>query len=481
MTQSIDGALRARYLKKPQQDALEELLDVYKRVGARNARLEDYYEGDVMVKDIGIDVLPPEADVNVSLSCNWPEKAVDALANRSRFDSFVFEDGEGDPELARIVAANHLATDYKRHVLGQLKRGCMFATVGRLGGGVNVRFHGADSAAGIWDELHGRIGSGFVIADRARTSYSRTRAVPVQVNLHMPGSVTEIVRSRENPSEWTSVTQAQPNDRPLMEAFRFRPTDSKPMGSTRITKAVRDLTDDVLRVRLALAVSTAFYAVPQKYLLGLTDAQYDKLVNSKWSTYINSVFMSTRDGDTGEVPQLGQLKANSPQALIDLIRSDAALFSGVTSVPLNSLGIVQDNPSSAEAIESARADLIDVAADLNADNADSLRTVALMAMAVAANKRIADLDEAQLGVMARFRDPRMASISASADAACKIAGVDPGFAGTDVFYEMQGLDAATIARVQAQKRRASARQFLAQTASRAVSDEGDEPVAAQLP
>lgn len=465
MIDGIDGALRARYLKKPQADALEELIDVHKRVSARNAALEDYYEGDVMVKDIGVDVLPPEADVHVSLSCNWPEKAVDALANRSRFDSFVFEDGQGDPALARIAAANHLATDYKRHVLGQLKRGCMFATVGKLGDSVNVRFHGADSAAGVWDELHGRLGSGFVVANRSRTAYSQNRAVPVQVNLHMPGSVTVITRSLRNPSEWTADTQPQPNDRPLMEAFCFRPTDSKPMGSTRITKAVRDLTDDVLRVRLALAVSTAFYAVPQKYLLGLTDSQYDKLIGSKWSTYINSVFMTTRDGESGETPELGQLQANSPQALIDLIRSDAALFSGATAVPLNSLGIVQDNPSSAEAIEAARADLIDVADDLNADNAESLRQVALMAMAVASNKRIADLDEAQLGVMAHFKNPRMASLAASADAATKIAAVDAGFADTDVFYEMQGFDAATIARIKAQKRRAQGMNLLAAAAA----------------
>ena len=467
MIDSIDGAKRARYLKKPQQDALEALLDVYSKVARRNALLEDYYEGDVMVKDIGVDVLPPSAEINVSLSCNWPEKAVDALANRSRFDGFVFKDIENNPMLNRIVMENHLAVDYKRHVLGQLKRGCMFATVGRLGSSVNVRFHGADSAAGIWDELHGRLGSGFVIANRARTAYSPHRAVPVQVNLHMPGSVTEIKRSFQSPNDWIAETQTQPNDRPLMEAFRFKPTDSKPMGSTRITKAVRDLVDDVLRVRLALAVSTAFYAVPQKYLLGLTDDQYDKLVGSKWSTYINSVFMATRDGITGEVPQIGQLQANSPQALIDLIRSDAALFAGATSVPLNSLGIVQDNPSSAEAIEAARADLIDVADDLNEDNAASLREVALMAMAVASNKPISALDDALFDVDAHFKDPRIASMAAQADAACKMAAVDGGFAGTDVFYEMYGLDNATITRIQAQKRRAIGMNLLASAAGQA--------------
>ena len=469
----ISGALRAKYLKKPQQDALEALLDVHDGVQRRNQLLEDYYAGDVMVKDVGVDVLPKEADVHVDLSCDWPHKAVEALANRSRLDSFVFADGGEDAPLARIALDCSLKTSYKRHLVGQLKRGCMFATVGRQDGATYVRFHGADSAAGIWDELHDRLGSGFVVADRARTSYSRKRAVPVQLNLHMPGSVTVIRRSWERPGEWVAETQPQPNDRPLMEAFRFQPTDSRPLGQSRITKAVRDLTDDVLRVRLALAISTAFYAVPQKFMLGLTDEQFDRLVNSKWSTYIGSVLLTTRDGDSGEVPQVGQLASNSPQALIDLIRSDAAMFAGATSVPLNSLGIVQDNPSSAEAIEAARADLIDLADDLNDTNGESLRNVALMAMAVGSNKAIADLGDAQRSVIANFKDPRMASISASADAACKVAAVDAGFADTDVFYEMQGFDAATIARIKAQKRRAGARMFLGQNQPKAVSDEGD--------
>ena len=47
----------------------------------------------------------------------------------------------------------------------------------------------------------------------------------------------------------------------------------------------------------------------------------------------------------------------------------------------------------------------------------------------------------------------MPSMAATADAATKIASADPGFAGTDVYYEMLGFDAATIARIQAQKRR----------------------------
>ena len=56
-------------------------------------------------------------------------------------------------------------------------------------------------------------------------------------------------------------------------------------------------------------------------------------------------------------------------------------------------------------------------------------------------------------IMAHFLPPSMPSVAATADAASKIAAVSSGFADTDVFWEMQGFDKPTIARIQAQKRR----------------------------
>jgi hypothetical protein len=46
----------------------------------------------------------------------------------------------------------------------------------------------------------------------------------------------------------------------------------------------------------------------------------------------------------------------------------------------------------------------------------------------------------------------MPSLAATADAATKIAAVSEGFAETEVFWEMQGFDKPTIARIMAQKR-----------------------------
>jgi hypothetical protein len=449
----LHGALRARGLSFAERDALEALLDVYDRTRARNKSLEDYFEGDVMAKDIGVSILPPGADVRVDLSCDWARRAVLALSNLVRFDGFVFEGGERDAGLDAAMSRCNFQASFARNRVGMFKKGCMFATVNNVGPRANVRFHSADSGAAIMDVANERMGSGFVIADSRRTIWSPKRAVPTQLNLHRPGSRVAILR--DDVANWHAEHVATPLDRPMMVPLAYAPTDTKPLGGTRITHQVRDLVDDVLRVRLALVLSTALYAAPMRAILGLSDAMYDALMKSKWGTYLNPLLLATSDRK-GNVPQLQQLPSNSPQALISLVEADAKLFSGSTGVPLNSLGIVQDNPSSAEAIAEARRDLADEAeALIDGQLIPAMREVALMAMCVESNRTMGQLDGVQLSVMPRFRNPAMPGVAARTDAAMKIASADEGFAGTDVFYEMVGLDQATVARLRSEKRRAA--------------------------
>lgn len=451
LTDNLRESIKAYGLRDDLRGTLAELMDVYYTRQRRNAMLSDYYDGNVMVKELGIDVLPDSIKGSISLSCDWPRKAVTALADRSKFDGFVMPGRPNDTELNRLVRDCNIISAYSRNLHSQLKHGCMFATVGLAENGrPYVRFHSAENGAALWDDTHERIACGFVLSNYKRTDYSGKRYVPTAIYLHTPGEVTELVRL--NRSEWAAATSATPLDRPMMEAFRYAPTGEHPLGTSRITKQVIDLTDDVLRVRLYMAVSGALFAAPQKYLLGLSDEQYDALSKSKWSTYIGSVVMSTTD-DNGGKPTFGQLSPVSPQPYIDIIRNDAALFSGATGVPLHSLGIIHDNPTSAEAINAATSDLCIMAEKLNESNRRSLEAVAVMAMAVAAGKPIDGLDESQQAVEAHFKSPNVSSIAAQADAAVKIASVVPGFAETPVFFEMIGFDEATIARIESYKAR----------------------------
>lgn len=438
----IDGILLADGLSKEDQATLEALINVNATNRARNARLVSYYEGDIKPKDIGVHTIPD--NVQVEEHCDWPRKAVTAVSERSRFSGFVFDegtDGDSDGGLGSIVTNNSLIGAYNRHVHSELIHGCMFATVGRSSGGCQVRFHTAETSGALWDDTAGHIAAGFVIADQRLTEWSPTQAVPVQVNMHLPGRI--VVLRRPTVSQWVAESLPIPIDRPAMEAFAYQPTGLKPFGRSRISKTVMSITDDVVRTLQNLAVSSAFYSSPQKALLGLSDEQFDTMAENKWLAYITNILMTTRDED-GNVPEFSQLTASSPEPYIAVLRTYATLFSGATGVPLNSLGIVQDNPSSAEAIEAAREDICICAESLNQSNGESLRNVALMAMAVENDSSIEELTDYQLSVMAKFLDPSKPSVVSQSDAASKISAAAPWFAQTDEFLRMVGFDEPTI-------------------------------------
>ncbi len=438
-TFEIEGIARAQGLQPEERSILRELLDVADGVEARNGILDRYYESEHETASIGIDNIPDEVDPG--LRVDWARKAVTSVSERVRMDGFTFAGDYSDPALDRIVLENDLSNAFNRTVCDELKHGCMFATVQRSGSSATVRMHSAETAAAIWDAAEQRIGAGLVIADMRRRPWSGMRRIPVQANLHLPGKV--VVLRLIAPATWAAIPYATPLDRPMMEAFCFRATGTKPFGETRITRSVRSYVDEVERTLRYMAVSDAFYAIPMMAATGLTDEAYDAMAKSKWMIRVGSWFLATKDDD-GDTTKLQQFQGASPQPYIDAIMTYAKLFSGATGVPLNSLGIVQDNPSSAEAIEASRDDICLAAEDCIGSNRTAMRNVALMAMAVAANTTIDGLTNEQKTVMPHFKNPMRPSLASTADAMSKIAAAVPEFSRTREYWSGQGFDAAEV-------------------------------------
>lgn len=426
--------------------ALEQLVEVYENRQPMNRLLGQYYECKQPTPSIGINNIPETVDVPTR--CDWAAKAVTSVSERVRMNGFTFTNDYKDETLERIERDNGLSANFNRHVASELVHGCMFATVQRIGGRVAVRTHTAETAAAIWDVAEQRIAAGFVIADSRRTKWSPSTPVPVQVNLHLPRRV--VILNQVGPGRWAAVSSATPLDRPMMEAFCFRPTGTKPFGQTRITPAVRYYVDEVQRTLRYMAVSGALYATPKDILTGVTKDQLKAMEGSKFSVMVTSLFMATRDPKSGQVPDYKRLQAASPQPYIDSIATYAKLFSGATGVPLNSLGIVQDNPASAEAIAAQREDICVAAEDCIETNRESMRSVALMAMAVAENKTMDQLTDKQLSVMPDFKNPMRPSLASTADAYVKIAGVLDGFAQTREFLRGQGFTPSEVESVASQ-------------------------------
>ena len=426
------------------------LADEYQRHVGHNELLRNYYEGNVTVSDYGV-----TADIPNDQTCHWPQKAVDALADRIRLESLSTEPGEVADALDRVVRRNSLISNYNRHLPVKLIYGCMAATVTRdASGRARVRFHSAETFTALPspDYTDGVVAGGLAIARREVTPWSQGRMVPTVVNLHTPHNVGEF--RQVGTGQWTYSDGPTREELPTLYVFSHNGTGTlAPFGRTRITQFVRTLTDDAIRCMWHMQVSGAFYSMAKLYMTGLTDEQFDDIMAEK-DAYQLSRLLALTVGADGENPNVGQLSGNSPQPFIEELRALACQFSGATGVPLNSLGIVQDNPSSAEAIQAAREDICLVAErDIEADRA-TLARVAKAAVAVELNTTA---DEVEPDIMASFDSPMLYSLAARTDSALKVASVDPGFAGSDEFYGMVGFDDASIAKLRSDEvKRASA-------------------------
>ena len=454
MTDIPQAVSRATGLAPADAELVRELLDVWRRKRPRNLLRSRYYGMHQRPRELGISV-PPHLRT-LEQVVGWPAKAVDALVARSQFDGYVSDDTGTESELRRIVASNGLRRAYRKAATSECKHSCAFATVTAGADGPEVRFHPATSSAALWDFGRNRIRAGLVVVDYER---GRGRShLPTWVDVFTDSAVIVIMRGRAG---WHAEYLPHSMGRCLMEPLAYAATLERPFGKSRITRAVMNITDDAMRESVRSEISAEFFTSPQKYLLGADkEALGDQ---TKWDAYIGNIFSVSRDEDNN-VPTFGQLSQGSMQPHVDYMRQLAARFSGETNVPVSSLGVVSDNPSSAEAIYAAKEDMVIDAQNLNADNGEALRNVAYMALAVARGTDYAT-EVARAEVRAKFANPATPSAVSRADALLKIvqaSQVDSYITLSDVFLEEAGFDDDQIQRLQSARARSQSQAILAQ-------------------
>lgn len=440
----IDGLPRA------ERDTLARLLTIFRRHESKNSVKARYYEGDVTLGEVNLGLALPRSIRGFEIGCEWGAKAVDVLAGRSMFDGFVGANGQDVPELMALVQRNRLVSEYKKHCRDELTFGCTFATLSHDRViGCRIRFHTPRTAAAEWDGEKGRIGAGFAVID-APEREDGTQEARI-VNLYTDTHVWVLERKRYR---WEAVGYPHIMGRPLMEPMIWGATSDKPFGQSRISNPIRRLIEGYVRTVANATIGLEFCTSPQKYILGVTDDQYDAIVNDKFRQYVGSILASTTNPETGEKPTFGQLPQGSIQPHVEMLRTLATQYAAATGLSVSDTGVVNDaNPTSYEALRAQTDTLIGLAEDLNTANGDSLRTIALMALAIAHGVRVEELTEDERSVVAHFRSPGRPNVAASADAATKIAAARPSFADTDVFLEMLGFDQADIRRIRAQEQR----------------------------
>ena len=433
-------------------DRFQKLINEFTYRISKNAEKNRYYEGKISLGSVNLGIALPDGMRGLEIGCSWGAKTVDVLAARSMFDGFVGLNGEEVEELDNIVINNNLIEEYSKCCRDELKFGCTFATLGKGNKGAKIRFHSPQTSAALWSGEKQRIDCGFAIIDTVPTNEDSTVYVPNLLYYYTDSAIWEI---RNINDQWSAIEHPHKMGRPLMEPLIWNATSNKPFGRSRIKEPIRRLIDGYVRTIANATIGLEFATSPQKYLLGVTDDQYDAVINSKFKQYVGNIIASTTNPENGEKPDFGQLPQGNITPHVEMVRVLATQFSAATGLSVTDTGVVNDaNPTSSDAILAQSQTLVGMAEQLNQGNGDSLRTIALMALAIAHNTTIEKLDENEKAIMAHFKNPAMPNVAVTADAAIKIASARAGFADTDIFLEMIGFDKADIRRIKSQEGRA---------------------------
>lgn len=287
----------------------------------------------------------------------------------------------------------------------------------------------AREATALWSRRSRSIAAGLTVN-------AAEAGEPATVSLWLPDRVVVLTAGRGG---WSVYRSPHRLGRVPMEMLVHRPHLEREFGMSRITGTVMDLTDSAARTVLRMEGTAEFFSFPQRYALGVDGDDFA----DTFRTYLNRFLALGRDTE-GQIPQLGQFTASSPQPHIEQLRAVASLFSGETSIPLNYLGIVHDNPSSADAIRAAEADLITVA-----ERAQRIYGAA-WARVMGLARRVRDGAGAPAPrLRVQWRDPATPTKAANAQSVMALvsAGVLPAM--SEVTWELLGYDEATITRLSA--------------------------------
>jgi hypothetical protein len=177
-----------------------------------------------------------------------------------------------------------------------------------------------------------------------------------------------------------------------------------------------------------------FYSSPQLAIEGIDPDAFGEVSESrKFKLAMDRLIALTRDAD-GNTPNIKQLQQATMTPHSDMLRTVASAFSGETGIPLAELGILHDNPSSAEAMLTAERKLmLEVGNQNDVVLGESVTQIGVLAVMVRDGLTQPPTDAWKLS--ARFADPEFRSLSANADAYVKLAGANPDLANSPVLLE----------------------------------------------
>lgn len=415
-----------------------------------------WYEGKHAVEHLGIAV-PQQLEV-VAPVLGWPARSVDDLAERTVLDGFVADDGQWDSlALADVWSVNRFPLLAQMTHTSAYKYAVSFVGLLRGGDGepdVLASAFSAMTSTGRWDPVRGRLSS--FLSINGTDTFGR-------VNKFTFFTEDAVIVASLNGGAWAIDRRPHRAGRVPVVPFVHNPSVEWEFGTSRISRPVISITQRAVRSLLRMEVSAEFYSSPQRAVLGAEESDFiDSATGNMrtgWEITIGKMLALSRD-DSGELPKIEQFQQASMQPHVEMIRSDAALFSGETGIPVDTLGVIHDNPSSAAGVE-ARYKKLNAAAEraIKCFEGSWADVMKLAVMVREDNSRAAD---ALGSLSANFRKPHEPTVGEASDAMVKQISAIPWLGESVVALRRLGYTQAEIDELLVDKRRAEAPSRIAQ-------------------
>jgi hypothetical protein len=430
-------------------DTLNHLLGKLNRKRPRNVLRASYYDGKRALEQL-TKVVPPHY-YQLGIVLGWSAKAVDTLARRCNFETFVWPDGDLDALGGPAVQdENYLRTEVASASVSALLHGVAFLVNTRGGAGEPtslIHVKDALSATGDWNARRRRLDNLLSVTDWGGDGRV------AELVLYLDGRTVTMRGAR---GIWSVVDVSEHPWGVPAEPLVYKPRVGRPFGSSRLTRPVLSLQDQATRAVIRMEGHLDVYSFPEFWMLGADESIFknaDGTLKPTWQVMLGRI-KGIPDDEEAETPRadVKQFPASDPKPHLAALNAFAKLFARETSLPDTALAITDvSNPTSAESYDASQYELIAEAEGTTADWATPLRRTFLRALAIANGE--SKVPAAWSSIEAKWRNPRYLARSAEADAGLKQLQAVPWLAETEVGLELLGLSEQQIKRALADRRR----------------------------
>src|SRR5690625_887414 len=456
-------------LSESESDMVEVLVDRLERFALPNLEANAYYEARHELTFPGV-TIPQDVASKVGTVTGTPATVVDVLDERLDFLGWDDASAGGGLGLDEVYDENELDAEAPLVHLDALIYGTSFVRVGTGEGAPLVTMHPPTTTTGVRDNATRRLRAAWTVL-----KVEDGQAVRGVLDLPDESIVVEL-----NGQQWRVENRDRHNlGRVPVVQFSNRPRASRPGGRSEITRAIRSLTEDMMRATLGMNVNTMFYSIPQLMVLGRgPDAFKDRNGNPVpgWKILAGHALAINKDAQ-GETPKVQQLSMASPAPFIEQLREFRLQIASEAGLPAEYMGTQTANTSSADAIRMSESRLVKRTERRQSGFGRSWMEVARLALLVRDGEIPVGFDS---DVAPDWMPAATPTRAATADETVKLIGAGVFDARSGIVRKRLSLSRAETRLLEEDHRRVASRELLALSAAGgAARDESEDAKAAR--